>query len=488
MPAVAVSKVGPNEIKLPHKFATAMREGERLSVEPMPAELQAPPPGRGSKSKAAPDPRASHGDAAAAAAPVVEKPQVQHAAPPPMEWDAIGDMVLDDIAGMDDVKARVDEALYYLTHPEWFLIQKLLPPRVFLLFGPYGCGKTMLAKAMANRLTKPEMGGISLDVKLKNIRSTDIKDSYLGQSAKHIHQILDSAREACNKGSTVLLILDEIDSLVSNRADKDTHEEYRDVVNSLIQDIQGVQDLDTESRIRMLWQDKEVVEVRNEIAEIVRAKGKRDSQGDIRLGEKDWPGEVRAKMLALRKRITDAGGVSTVIVLGTTNDPLRVDEAFISRAGSNIFFVSRPSPSAIEKMLAQNLDQNFFELTPAERRTLAEDAFAAGLTGRDIMLSWMQPLRQLAPGSLTIMGFQTVHARRPQPVVGVEWEIDLFKRLRKKGQSALAEQIGFYMADLKKALPAIEGQLADGPDAAPSAGGALAGQGTGRPTTALVDL
>ena len=309
----------------------------------------------------------------------------------------------------------------------------------------------MMARAMASKLAHGGGKEGRLDVKMKAIRPTDVKDAYLGMSAKNVQAFLNAAREECNKGSTVLLLLDEIDSLVANRADSQTHEEYRDVVNSLIQEIQGVQDLATESRIKALWQDEEVVSVRNEIAGLVRKRGKRDHGGDIHLAEKDWSPEIKERMQHLRRRITDAGGVSTVIIVGTTNDPGRIDEAFISRAGDNVFFVPRPSAEAIDMMLDQHLDRDFFELDGQERKTLAQRAFQFGLTGRDIMLSWLQPLRNKAPGLLTIMGFKTVESYQPQPTVGIEWEIDLYRRLKSKGHLMLAGQVADYLREIEEA-------------------------------------
>src|SRR5207302_424394 len=93
-------------------------------------------------------------------------------APPPVAWEAISDTSFDDIAGQFAVKARIEQAVYYLTHPEWFLLRHTSPPRVFLFFGPYGSGKTMLVKRMAGRLGHAR-SGLSLNLKMKSIRSTD---------------------------------------------------------------------------------------------------------------------------------------------------------------------------------------------------------------------------------------------------------------------------------------------------------------------------
>ena len=424
LPVVA-GEIEPDQIKLPHK-SNLIREGERLTVEPT--------------SGAAPE---------AAGGPPARRTADEVA------WDPIPDAGFDEIVGLPWVKARIEQALYYLTHPEWFLIRKSFPPRVFLFFGPYGCGKTMLAKAMASRLAHPDDQGHSLDIKLKSIKPTDIKDPYLGMSARFIQQYLDAAREECNRGSTVLLLLDEIDSLVANRADGKTHEEYRDVVNLVLQEVQGAQELDAETRIRQLLRDPKVQALRKDLAHTVRSKGQRDHRGDILLPEQDWTDDIRDKMLHLRRMITDAGGVSTVIIVGTTNDPCRIDEGFVSRAGDNIFFVPRPPAEAIEQMLAHQLDSTFVELTDRERRQLAQEASTNHLAGRDIILSWLQPLRSMAPGSLTIMGYESIRSHMPKPTVGIKWEVDLHRRLHEKGHALMAQQVKQHIDHVGEARPAL---------------------------------
>jgi len=426
---VAEGDVGPGQIKLPARTSFVMKEGERLTVQP--SEEPAPPP----PAPSAPPPQA-RGPSAAKTAPVQ------------VEWDPVAASDFDEIAGLGKVKARIEVALFYLTHPEWFLIRKSLPPRVFLFFGPYGCGKTMLAKGMVSRLARANANGARLDMKMKIIKSTDIKDPYLGMSARHIQQYLSAAREACNSGSTVIFIFDEIDSLVGNRADGAMHEEYRDVINSVIQEVQGVRELDTEARIRRLWKDPTVEDLRKDLASVVRAQGKKDKAGDIFLPEREWTPEIRKEMQALRKRVMDEGGVSTVVIVGTTNDPTRVDEAFLSRAGDNVFFVPRPSEPAIEQLMRQYLDDAFVDLADAERKELAHLAYVSGLTGRDLVLGWLQPLAQGAPGSLRVVGYQSIRALQPRPQVGIEWEMELYRRLQAKGHEFMAEQVADYLAEV----------------------------------------
>ena len=429
---VKAGAVEPDQLEVPRKI-TGLSVGDRVLIEPATATQSAATPG------------ASPANA-----------RTQSHGPNDVRWDPISDTAFGEVVGMENLKGRIEEALYYLTHPEWFLIRKSLPPRVFLLFGPYGCGKTMLAKAMAGRLISGSDQGLNLDVKLKVLKATEVKDPYLGMSARNVMTYLDAAREAANKGSTVLLVLDEIDSLVGNRADGSTHEEYRDIVNTFLQEVQGARDLDSEIRLKNLQKDPEVIAMRKELAGAVRQQGKKDQQGDIMLSSKEMSPEIKQKLLKLRAKIQAAGGVSTVIIVGTTNDPCRIDEGFISRAGDNVFFVPRPPAKAIEQMLATQLDSAFVDLQDAERKLLAEQAFHAHLTGRDIMLSWLAPLRSMAPGNLTIMGQRSIHSHMPHPTVDIEWEIDLYQRLMQHGHLLLAAQVEEYLKSVQREQPVKE--------------------------------
>ena len=423
---VRAGEMAPNQIKLPERIPL-FQVGDRLAVEVAPEAVKEQPQMATPRAK--------------------EEPNQE------VKWDSLDSTAFDSIMGLDVVKGRIEQTVYNLTHPEWFLLKKMIPPKVFLFFGVYGCGKTMLAKALASRLNQEMSDGVKLDIKLKLIKPTDIKDPYLGMSAKHIEKYLSAAKAACDDGSTVMLLLDEIDSLVATRTEGQTHEEYRDIVNILIQEIQGANQSATEARIQRLIEDPEVSAIRQQVADLVRKNGHKHDGGDISLNQKEWPPEISDRMIKLRKKIVDAGGVSTIMVVGTTNDPCHLDDGFISRAGDQVFFIPRPDVTAIQDMLISNMDSVFFDVTKQDVHTLAQEAFQRHLTGRDIVLSWMQPIRTNAPGALTIIGHQTVKAAMPYPSVGIEWELGLFKHLTEKGHILLANQVAQYLDSVQSAEP-----------------------------------
>ena len=146
--AVSGPLVGAGQIKMPRRSASLMHEGERVaiesaavpakSVEELEALGQLPP---------APAPQSQPTPQAPQAAPTDQAPQPQGSnapanqgqsapsgqtkgQPAPVQWEPISDTSFEDIAGQFAVKARIEQAVYYLTHPEWFLLRHTSPPRV----------------------------------------------------------------------------------------------------------------------------------------------------------------------------------------------------------------------------------------------------------------------------------------------------------------------------------------------------------------------
>ena len=108
-----------------------------------------------------------------------------------------------DIAGLDKPKKFIKEAIDIpLLRPDLIEQYKVSPPTGLLMFGPPGCGKTMLAKAVTN----------SLDVKFMQISGADLIRGGITQAVKELHKTFNLARENC----PAVLFIDEIDSITSS--------------------------------------------------------------------------------------------------------------------------------------------------------------------------------------------------------------------------------------------------------------------------------
>ena len=135
------------------------------------------------------------------------------------------DIGFDDIGGLEDVKEEIRKAIIYpFTHKELYQMYGQKAGEGILLYGPPGCGKTMMAKAAAK-----ECGADFISVKTSSIVS-----KWVGASEKNIKQIFDTARES----ERAIIFFDEIDSIAGRRS---AGEDYsRRVVNELLAQMDGV--------------------------------------------------------------------------------------------------------------------------------------------------------------------------------------------------------------------------------------------------------
>ncbi|QES06040.1 ATP-binding protein [Streptomyces venezuelae] len=140
--------------------------------------------------------------------------------------DAPGSVRLADVGGMDEVKERLEAAfLAPMRNPE---LRKLYGKSLrggLLLYGPPGCGKTFIARAVAG-----ELGANFLTVSL-----SDVLDMWIGASEKNIHDIFETAR----RQAPCVVFLDELDALGAKRS-RTHHSGLRNVVNQLLTELDGI--------------------------------------------------------------------------------------------------------------------------------------------------------------------------------------------------------------------------------------------------------
>jgi proteasome-associated ATPase len=161
--------------------------------------------------------------------------------------EEVPDISYDDIGGLDDQIEQIADAVELpFLHQELFAEHKLPAPKGILLYGPPGCGKTLIAKAVANSLAK-KVGSQSIDAKAKsyflNIKGPELLNKYVGETERQIRLVFQRAREKSEEGWPVIVFFDEMDSMFRTRGSGISSDVESTIVPQLLAEIDGVESL-----------------------------------------------------------------------------------------------------------------------------------------------------------------------------------------------------------------------------------------------------
>ena len=152
-----------------------------------------------------------------------------------------------DYASIGGLKGQIETIqdaveLPYL-HPELFKEHQLKPPKGVLLYGPPGCGKTLIAKAVANSLAKKVAAKTGQEGKsyFLNIKGPELLNKYVGETERHIRLVFQRAREKASEGTPVIVFFDEMDSLFRTRGSGVSSDVENTIVPQLLSEIDGVE-------------------------------------------------------------------------------------------------------------------------------------------------------------------------------------------------------------------------------------------------------
>src|SRR6185312_13992823 len=163
-----------------------------------------------------------------------------------LSLEEVPDIGYDDIGGLGDQIEAIKDAveLPYL-YADYYKEHKLTPPKGVLLYGPPGCGKTMIAKAVANNLTEKISAKRGEKIKgfFLNIKGPELLNKYVGETERKIREIFVKAKEKANEDVPVVVFFDEMDALFRTRGTGISSDVESTIVPQLLAEIDGVEGL-----------------------------------------------------------------------------------------------------------------------------------------------------------------------------------------------------------------------------------------------------
>ncbi|CAB4682014.1 unannotated protein [freshwater metagenome] len=162
--------------------------------------------------------------------------------------EEVPDIDYGDIGGLrEQIESIRDAVELPFMHPELYAEHALKAPKGILLYGPPGCGKTLIAKAVANSLAKKvaeRTGREEGRSFFLNIKGPELLNKYVGETERHIRLVFQRAREKASEGMPVIVFFDEMDSLFRTRGSGVSSDVENTIVPQLLSEIDGVETLD----------------------------------------------------------------------------------------------------------------------------------------------------------------------------------------------------------------------------------------------------
>jgi proteasome-associated ATPase len=162
--------------------------------------------------------------------------------------EEVPDVGYEDIGGLDRQIEQIRDAVELpFLHSDLFREHQLRPPKGILLYGPPGCGKTLIAKAVANSLAKKIAEGRGEEKHTSyflNIKGPELLNKYVGETERHIRLVFQRAREKAGEGTPVIVFFDEMDSVFRTRGSGVSSDVENTIVPQLLSEIDGVEGLE----------------------------------------------------------------------------------------------------------------------------------------------------------------------------------------------------------------------------------------------------
>jgi proteasome-associated ATPase len=254
--------------------------------------------------------------------------------------EEIPDITYEDIGGLEkQIEAIRDAVELPFLYAELFQEHQLKPPKGVLLYGPPGCGKTLIAKAVANSLAKEvaqKTGRSDAHSYFLNVKGPELLNKYVGETERQIRLIFQRAKEKSDEGFPVIVFFDEMDSIFRTRGSGISSDVENTIVPQLLSEIDGVETL------------KNVI--------VIGASNREDMIDPAILR----PGRLDVKIKIERPDAEQARSIMTKYL--NPRVPIHADETQPS-GGDTSKAVARMIDRTIERMYSEDLEYRFLEVT-----------------------------------------------------------------------------------------------------------------------------
>ncbi len=260
--------------------------------------------------------------------------------------EEVPDIDYADIGGLSTQIEQIRDAVELpFLHSELFREHELRPPKGILLYGPPGCGKTLIAKAVANSLAKKvaELSGQSDGAQAArsfflNIKGPELLNKYVGETERHIRLVFQRAREKASEGTPVIVFFDEMDSIFRTRGSGVSSDVENTIVPQLLSEIDGVEGLENV---------------------IVIGASNREDMIDPAILR---PGRLDVKIKIERPDAEAARDIFSKYVTSTL--PIHADD-LAEHGGSRPATIAAMIQRAVERMYTETEENRFLEVTYA---------------------------------------------------------------------------------------------------------------------------